>query len=136
MAASKHHMAEVSQYLPLNRHDPDISKCTSLRPCFLRIYVFAGMVFFSSILGFCEPSLSLTFPPKPFNIILPAFVPADSVCLGLPAHILSGTMSYSFHNLSSTGLVCDKDKYLSQVRERTGWREEASLEVITAIVGE
>ena len=80
------------------------------------------------ILGFCEPSLSLTYLSKPFNIILQAFVPAESLCLGLPAHTVSGAMSHSFHNLSPTGLVCDKEKHLSEVRERTGWREEASLE--------
>lgn len=48
MAASKHHVGEVAQYLPLNGHDSDTSKCASLRPRFHWIYVFAGMIFFSS----------------------------------------------------------------------------------------
>ena len=43
-----------------------------------------------SILGFREPSLSLTYLPKPLNVSLQAFIQAVSVWLGLPAHAVSG----------------------------------------------
>lgn len=121
MTTSKHHMWEVPQYLPLSGLVFSGSMSELVWYSFPLQGSPAGQ-YHEDPYCCCLPwllwakSITVINLPKPFNITLQAFVPADSVCLGLPVQLWVGTVSHSFNNPSSTGLLCNKEN--TEVRSK------------------